>query len=114
MRITFVLPCFNLSGGSRVVAVYAERLRRRGHQVLVVAPSEPSPTLKGKVKSLLRGRGWPRPWRQGPSHFDGLAVEHRLLPHPAPVTAVDVPDADVVISPWWESVGWVARVPPPR
>jgi len=114
MRITFVLPCFNLSGGVRVVAVYAERLHHRGHKVLVVAPSEPSPTLKDKVKSLLRGRGWPGPWTQGPSHFDGLEVEHRLLPHAAPVTADDVPDAEVVLATWWESVEWMAKFPPSR
>jgi glycosyltransferase involved in cell wall biosynthesis len=110
MRITFVLPCFNLSGGIRVTSIYAERLRRRGHQVVVVAPSEPSPTFKDKVRSLLRGKGWPRPWKQGPSHFDGLAVDHRLLPHPAPVVEADVPDADVIIATWWESAEWIAKM----
>ncbi len=114
MRVTFVLPCFNLSGGVRVVAGYAERLRRRGHEVLAVAPSEPSPTLKDKAKSLLRGKGWPGRWQQGPSHFDGLEVKHCVLPHPAPVTAADVPDADIVLATWWESVEWMAKFPPSR
>ncbi|HEY9598179.1 MAG TPA: glycosyltransferase family 1 protein, partial [Cyanophyceae cyanobacterium] len=37
MKITFVLPFAGLSGGIRVVAIYAERLRKRGHDVLVVS-----------------------------------------------------------------------------
>src|SRR5438552_327432 len=114
MRITFVLPNYNLGGGVRVAAIYAERLHRRGHQVLTVAPCEPSPTFKDKVKSLLRGKGWPKPWKQGPSHFDGVQSEHRLLGHPAPVTDADVPDADVVICTWWESVEWMVKFRPSR
>src|SRR5947208_1742540 len=97
MRVTMILPAFNLSGGIRVFAIYADRLRRRGHQVYAVAPREPSPTLWRAAKSFLRGRGWPRAPGKLPSHFDGLGVEHRLLDHPGPVTDADVPDADVVI-----------------
>ena len=45
MRITFLLPSDNLTGGNRVVAIYAQQLMVRGHEVLVVtcAPERLSP-----------------------------------------------------------------------
>ena len=52
MRITMVLPAFNLSGGIRVLATYAERLQRRGHRVLAVAFPEQPPTLWQSLRSL--------------------------------------------------------------
>jgi glycosyltransferase involved in cell wall biosynthesis len=110
MRITFVLPCFNLSGGIRVAAIYADKLHRRGHHVVAVAPCERGPTLRGILRSLIKERKWPATPAPEPSHFDGLAVEHRLLSHPAPVIEADVPDAEVVIATWWESAEWVANL----
>src|SRR5436305_751216 len=109
MRITFVLPCFNLSGGVRVAAVYAERLRRRGHRVVAVAPQDTPPTWRQALRTLWREWHWPAATRE-PSHFDRLAVEHRLLPHPPPVTEADVPDADVIVASWWEDVDCLARM----
>jgi glycosyltransferase involved in cell wall biosynthesis len=115
MRITMVLPEFNLSGGTRVLATYAELLHRRGHQIVAVAPREEPPTWKQCVKSFLKGRGWPR-LRRHPeaSHFHGLPVEQRLLTHAPPLIAADVPDADVIFGTWWETVRWVADLPAPK
>lgn len=57
MRITFVLPMYldNPSGGFKVVYEYANRLRRRGHQVSVVHPRnlEPQHAVKEQIKSLF-------------------------------------------------------------
>ena len=36
MKITFVLPTLSLTGGIRVVSIFAERLRKRGHSVFVI------------------------------------------------------------------------------
>ena len=33
MRVTFIIPNDNMSGGNRVVAIYADRLARRGHEI---------------------------------------------------------------------------------
>ncbi len=114
MRITFVLPVVNLSGGIRVLSIYADGLRRRGHQVFVVSVRLPRATWKDTIRSVLRGHGWPRGSAKAPSHFDGLPLEHRRLPHAGPVTDADVPDADVVIGTWWETVRWVAALSPAR
>ena len=114
MRITMVLPAFNLSGGIRVLATYAERLRRRGHRVLAVAFPEQPPTLWQSLRSLLKGRGWPPRPRPLPSHFDGLEVERRLIAHPPPLVDADVPDADVILGSWWETVRWVMGLAPSK
>jgi len=113
MRVTFVLPPPNLSGGIRVLAIYAERLRRRGHEVFAVAPMERAPTLREVARALLKQRRWPFR-RKRRSHFDGLGVPLQRLPHPAPVTDVDLPDADVVVATWWETAEWVSRLSPAK
>jgi len=106
MKITFILPYAGLAGGIRVVAIYADRLQKRGHQVTVVSvPRRPIP-FRQKLKSLLKGNGWPS-HKQGPSHFDGLAVKIRVLERYRPITNNDVPDGDAVIATWWETAEWV-------
>jgi len=50
MRITFVLNHVNLNGGIRVIAIYADRLRHRGHQGAVVARPRPIPSLRNATK----------------------------------------------------------------
>ena len=106
MKITFVLPHAALSGGTRVVAIYAERLQKRGHEVTIVSIPKPSLTLKRKVKALLKDKKLP-PRKKGPSHLDGITVKHKVLEKYRPITNNDVPDADVVIATWWETAEWV-------
>lgn len=108
MRITFVLPSADLSGGVRAVVVYAQRLKQRGHEVLVVYPPPRQPTLMEKAKSLVKRRGWPGRRVAGPSHLDNTDVPCHVLEHCRPVVDSDVPDADVVVATWWETAEWVA------
>jgi glycosyltransferase involved in cell wall biosynthesis len=107
MRVTFVLPDANLGGGTRMIAQHADNLRRRGHSVFVVSQPVGDTTLRQKVASLVRGRGWPPPPGPIASHLDGLDVEHHVLKRARPVTDRDVPDADVVVATWWETAEWV-------
>lgn len=111
MRITFVLPPPDLSGGIRVIAVYADRLKRRGHHVTLVFPPNRGIPIKRRIGWLLRGRGWVSQPRFHPSHIDHLDVEKRALDMWRPVTERDVPDADVVVATWWETADWVAALP---
>ncbi len=111
MKITFVLPQPGLSGGIRVIAIYADRLKRRGHDVLVVHPPNARPSLKKRTRSVLRGQGWPRIPHLYPSHLDGLDVPRKILDRWRPVVTQDVPDADVVIATWWETAEWVSALP---
>ena len=112
MRITFVLPTVDFSGGVRVVAEIAQRLIDRGHLVNAVCPGRPDRSLKGKAYHLLQNGTWPKrnasPLR---SHFDAVRVPLKVLDTYRPVTAEDVPDADVIVSTWWETAHWVAAMP---
>jgi len=114
MRITFVLPHAGLAGGIKVVAIYAERLQRRGHDVVVVSTPRRTPDFPGKLKSLLKGNGWPKPPDGTPSHFDGRDVDHRIIDRYRPITDADLPDADVVVATWWETAEWVAALSPAK
>jgi glycosyltransferase involved in cell wall biosynthesis len=106
MKITFVCPPLNLTGGIRVVAIYAKYLQTFGHEVHVVSVPHRS---KGIVSRILRKLGLPqfaaRP--QPPSHLDGQGVPQTILGTHRKIRERDVPDADVIIATWWETVEFV-------
>lgn len=114
MKITFVLPYGGLAGGIRVAAIYAERLKKRGHEVVVVStpPAQPSPSQQ--VKSLLKGKGWIPRAKSEPSYFDEMDVPHRVIDRFRPIKDADVPDADVVVATWWETAEWVWALSPQK
>ncbi|MEG4235310.1 glycosyltransferase family 4 protein [Microcoleus sp. Pol11C3] len=114
MKITFVLPTLSLTGGIRVISIFAELLRKRGHSVFVISVPHPQPSMRQQVKSLLRGRGWISPPEKEPSFFDNLGVEHKIIDRYRPVEDKDVPDADVVVATWWETAEWVAKLSPSK
>ena len=113
MRITFILPHASLAGGIRVVAIYADRLQKRGHKVTVVSLPRSPFLLKHKLKTLITKGRWPQREKE-PSHFDGLNIDHRVLNKCRPVTNEDVPDADVVVATWWETAEWVDKMQPSK
>ena len=114
MKVTFVLPRADMSGGARVVSIYARKLHERGHQVVVVSRPERKPTLRERLRSKISGRPLPYAARKVPSLLDGLGVDHRMIDRHRPITAADVPDADVVVATWWETAEWVAEFPPAK
>jgi glycosyltransferase involved in cell wall biosynthesis len=113
MRITFLMPADDLTGGNRVVGVYAKTLRQRGHEVLVVSNAPDRPSWRERMRALRHGR-WPvlqsgsRP-RTG--HIALARVPHKTLEQPRPITPDDLPDADVLIATWWETAVWMERMP---
>jgi len=107
MRVTFVLPTVGMSGGIRVVAIYAKALAARGHEVTLVSPPPRAVPFRRKVKSFLKRKGWPGDPPPPASHLDGSGLDHHVLDRCRPVTDDDVPDADVVIATWWETAEWV-------
>jgi glycosyltransferase involved in cell wall biosynthesis len=110
MRVTFVLPYAGLQGGLRVIATYAERLKRKGHDVFAVSTPEVIRT-RSKIKSLLMGHGLPT--RQ-PSYFDETDVPHRVLETVRSVTDADVPDADVVVATYYTTAPGVLNLSPSK
>jgi len=116
MRITFLMPADDLTGGNRVVGMYAKHLRERGHEVLVVSNAPDRPSLREHARALRDGR-----WREvrarrypPPGHIALSGVPHKVLERPRPMTAADLPDADVLIATWWETAVWMQQMPPSK
>ena len=106
MKITFVCPPLNMTGGIRVVAIYARHLQAFGHDVLVVSVPHRSKSRLSRLLGKLRlPRPVPRP--QPASHFDGQGVPQKILSRWRKVREADVPDADVIIATWWETAEFV-------
>jgi glycosyltransferase involved in cell wall biosynthesis len=113
MKITFMMPADDLTGGNRVVAIYAKILQNRGHSVRVVS-NAPAPLELRELLRLIRHRRWPvlrqRLWPL-PGHIALSGVPHTTLERERPITAEDVPDADFVVATWWETAEWMQALP---
>lgn len=109
MNITFVLPTANMSGGTRVVAIYADKLKQYGHSVTLISVPKRPLSFRRKLKSLLNGNGWPKVDVQ-PSYIDDMNIQHKVLEKFRPVVDSDVPDGDIVIATWWLTAEWVANL----
>lgn len=112
MRITWVYPAANLSGGTKSNRLIAEAMVRRGHEVNLAYPDVTHP--------------WPPPWRirrfgrrlhaevvalgREKHHLTSSTVNLIRVPH-RPIRHEDVPDADVVIATWWETREWIEEWP---
>lgn len=114
MNVTFVLGSAGHTGGVKVIAEIASKLRERGHGVHIVSQPFPRPDWRKVVKAL---------WHLDPSraqsrtpgpHLDRLAEVHRVLERNRPVVDADLPDADVVVATWWETAPWVAALSPTK
>jgi glycosyltransferase involved in cell wall biosynthesis len=106
MRITFVVPLLEVSGGARIVAGHAEQLAAQGHDVLIVAPRPGRAGFRRTLKRLLRLEAATNPRRHAL-----VAKVHAPLHvprHHGPIVERDVPDADVIIATWWETTEWIS------
>ena len=111
MKISFVLPEHNLSGGNRIVACHARELQARGHQVTVIAPPRPPASMKTRIKALLGLKGWHHDAAAEMAFYEDAAYRVKTLETPRPVNADDVPDGDIVVATWWKTVEWVNEFP---
>jgi glycosyltransferase involved in cell wall biosynthesis len=100
-----------MAGGMRVLAIYADRLMKRGHEVLVLSQPPRRYSLLNKLWHVAKGRGWPQDWEETPSFFTHLPVPHRVLERRRDVTAADLPDGDVVIATHWSVARMVQALP---
>ena len=110
MRITFVCPTADLSGGFRVIATYAKLLRQRGHDVVVVTGQPPKLSVRAMLRQLSEFR-LPTVSLKAMTHLDGLGVPHKILGQLGGKGAMDLPEGDIVIATWWETAEWVWPLP---
>lgn len=106
MRFTFMLPSDNLTGGTRVVAVYARELMALGHQVLVVTCAPDAPGWRARLRRLCGA-----PAKAAPGHIALSGVPHKVMARPGAIGPGDVPDADVIVATWWETAVWMDAMP---
>ena len=114
MKVTFVLPPPNLSGGIRVVAVHAAKLTKRGHKVSVVYPRPEAPSLREVFRALVRGKSLPARPTVDATFFQGSDVRLIERDKAAMENPDSYPDADIVIATWWETAEWVIALPPSK
>lgn len=112
MRITFIMPSLNATGGSRIIFEYADRLRRRGHTVRIYYPLIPyrfndnlltpagARRWLGDLRLSLR-RGGRVEWMQ-------VETTPKLVPLISPKL---IDDADAVIATAWPTAYSVSRLP---
>lgn len=122
MRITFILRSLGLNGGIRVVAIYAQHLRQRGHDVRILSfKNKKIVPLSRRIKTFVKNRLFSPGYSASGcmdaesqalySHIPCDASYHQVIDHPPPLLAEDVPDGDIVIATWWETAEWVAQLP---
>jgi glycosyltransferase involved in cell wall biosynthesis len=113
LRVTFLMPCDDLSGGNRVVATYAKQLMDRGYQVLVINDAKHKPTLMDLLRMLRRGdfAAWMKSRGLRPGHIEMSGVPHYELKQRGVLTYDELPDADILIATWWLTAEWIAKAP---
>lgn len=116
MKITFLSPPLNMTGGTKVIAIYADYLLKNGHEVLVVSTPRGQHKLFHQLKNLIKGKPFQlikRPVKHS-SHFDGSLVKQHVINEKRPIMDADLPDADVVIATWWETAEWANQLSPTK
>jgi hypothetical protein len=115
MKINFILPTVDFSGGNRVIVIHAFLLQQKGREVIIISVPPKHATWRQQVRSLLKGQGWIKNQMIMPSHFDNFSVNHIVVDKSRSIIADDVPDADAnanaVIATWWETAEWVHKFP---
>lgn len=112
LRINWIMPRANMSGGTKSNRLMAEAMVRRGHDVTIVFPD-----LRKQWPSLRAPRRLAHEvWKE--IRAFGLQKHHleestaTLLPVKSrPIVASQVPDADVTIATWWQTREWIENWP---
>ena len=110
MRITFITPAADRSGGARVIDVYARALQARGHDVCVVT-CPVARSLKNRIAGFLEDGKLRPATSTSDLHIREGAYEIRIAAPWKPIGPECVPDADVVIATFFVTANWVARYP---
>jgi len=116
LRICWVLPGTGLSGGVKSTRLLAEAMVARGHEVTIAYPRSgppwPSPLHVGSFARRAM-KAWRALNSETPHHLEASSA--RLIPvNGRDVLPRHVPDADVVIGTWWETLESLRHWPPEK
>jgi len=107
MNITFIVPILNISGGLRVISIYAELLQKKGHTITVVTPRQKRATFKQKIKHFMGWKGYRFNSGFDLTYFNNISYNIIVANGARAVVNNDVPNADIVIATWWETFEWI-------
>ncbi|MBU4305735.1 MAG: glycosyltransferase family 4 protein [Candidatus Omnitrophica bacterium] len=110
MKIIFLLPCLEICGGIRVVFEYANRLKVRGHKVLIFYPLFPLNFGEKWINLRMhihKIRIFFDNLRKG-NKIDWFNVEVPVIGIPS-LSERYIPDGDVVIATAWPTAYYVNR-----
>jgi glycosyltransferase involved in cell wall biosynthesis len=115
MKITFLLPGSDLSGGARAVLEHANRLQKKGHDVSVVYPLVPlgSGTQAYQIKKFLRGVSILATNLGKGNNVGWFDLKARFLRVPMLLERF-IPDADIVVATWWATAYYVNKYGPSK
>ena len=104
MKIMFLTPHINISGGVKIILGYADRLAKRGHKVTVVCPQ--STFVKKKIKGMFVI--YPKRFLMNFVNFKPswikVAAEIKYVPS---YDERFIPDADIVVATAWHTAQYV-------
>ncbi|HEV8292541.1 MAG TPA: glycosyltransferase, partial [Tepidisphaeraceae bacterium] len=112
LRVNYIMPFPNLGGGTKSSRLIAEAMVRRGHEVRIVYPAAWRP-----MPSIFRPRVWTRSalmrLRLGrrPAHHLMQSTAKLIVVERHYVEPADVPDADVCMASWWETMEAISSWP---
>jgi hypothetical protein len=114
LRINWIVKRADLSGGVRVVKQLAEHMAWRGHSCTIAyLPERSAWPAPWRVRTFARRAA--RAWRvRGKDRHHLVDVDPAVRTLEVPGTRIEahqVPDADVVIGTWWETMEWISRLP---
>ena len=106
LRICWVLPGTGLSGGVKSTRLLAEAMVARGHDVTIAYPRSgppwPSPLHVGSFARRAM-KAWKAIGGETPHHLES-STARLITVNGRDVLPRHVPDADVVIGTWWETM----------
>jgi len=104
MRITFLIPHINISGGVKIILGYADQLVKRGHHVSVICPMKwesglsekfiPKCYLKASLKNFLKER----------PNWINCSADLKFVPF---LKEKYIPDADVIVATAWQTAKFI-------
>lgn len=94
MKITFLTPHINISGGVKLILGYADRLHQRGHKVTVVCPQ--SFFCKRTIMNFLK---YKPDWIKVAADINYVRSYDEKY----------IPDADVIVATAWQTAPYVSR-----
>ncbi len=112
LRINWIMPGANLSGGIKSNRLIAEAMVRLGHDVNIVfiALSKPWPKIWKPRRWLRRVRDELAICERQHHHLEHSfatlipVMDHKIRPN-------HVPDADITIATWWQTREWIEDLP---